>query len=358
MPSESYGDPEGRRIARSKAAVLAEAGRTAAALRVLLRRAGHDPVMADSLSKSLASAEAIELQRANGRIEPRNRFKAGLAQPLLAARPTHFLFLDEAGKSTRGSAGDSPFFSLAGVALQSSEIATYVAQADELKQKFFGSTEITFHEPMMRNHDGPYHFGGNPSLQLEFDQAIDRLLLDTKFVAFGAAIRKKGFEEDFVADGLDPYMPTDVYALSITLLLERYIDFLAHQHEAHMGRVTFESQGPREDAEHQLEYARLLLDGTRWVSDGAFRDWLETGLRFVPKSGSHPVELADMFARELFEWVRGDCEITPQRWDTFSAKIHIREEGTMGKFGVKIFPDADIRDLIEMHRRWVSSLVR
>ncbi len=352
MSSSSYGDPEGRRIARHKAAVLAEAGRTAAALRVLLRRANYDSSVAEELVRELARSEAIELQRANGRIEPRNRFKAGLSQPLLAARPVHHLFLDEAGKSVKGSEKD-PFFSLAGIALVDEEIERYVGRADAIKLTFFGTTEMTFHEPQMRNHDGPYHFGGDAQRQFEFDQAIDHLVVATDFVAFGTAIRKKGFEEDFLADGVDPYMPTDAYALSITLLLERYVDFLAHNASAHMGRVTFESQGPREDAEHQLEFARLLLDGTRWVSDGAFRDWLETGLRFVPKQGSHPVELADMFARELFEWVRGGCDITPQRWDLFSSKIHWREDGVMGKFGVKVFPDSDIRDLIEAHRKRV-----
>lgn len=99
------------------------------------------------------------------------------------------------------------------------------------------------------------------------------------------------------------------------MLLERYIDFLASSETKRFGRVTFESIGPCEDAEHQLEYARTLLDGSQWVPDSAFRSWLETGLRFEPKKGSHPPELADMMSRDLYEWVRGNCEVKPKRWD-------------------------------------------
>ena len=118
-----------------------------------------------------------------------------------------------------------------------------------------------------------------------------------------------------------------------------------------MGRVTFESIGPREDALHQLEFARILIEGSQWIPDKAFRNYLETGLRFSPKQGSSPLELSDMFCRDLYEWVRGDCVTTPERWQLFNRKIYCRGDGMRGKFGVKVFPDADLRDLIEEHRR-------
>ena len=117
-----------------------------------------------------------------------------------------------------------------------------------------------------------------------------------------------------------------------------------------IGRVIFESQGPLEDAIHQLEYARVLIDGSQWVHPSAFRNWLEPGCRFQPKSGSDPGEIADMFARDLFEWIRGDCLSEPRRFELFSRKIYCREDGAMGKFGIKVFPDSDIRDNVLKHR--------
>ena len=177
------------------------------------------------------------------------------------------------------------------------------------------------------------------------------MIEETPFVAFGAGIRKEAFAKEFVASGIDPYLSTDVYAVAILMLIERYIDFLATQSVRRLGRVIFESQGTVEDATHQLEYARLLLDGSQWVPDSAFRGWLEAGLRFEPKRGSDQMELADMFARDLYEWIRDGCETTPKWWNLFSKKIYCRDDGTMGKFGVKVFPDSDIREKIEKHRQ-------
>ncbi len=229
-------------------------------------------------------------------------------------------------------------------------VDNYRVAADEVKLEFFNRRNITFHEPQMRNREGPYYFSGDENRQMEFDRAIEQLVEETNFVAFGVGVRKELFVEDFVKKSVDPYLPTDVYALAIIMLLERYIDFLSSSETKRLGRVTFESQGPLEDAYHQLEYARTLIDGSQWVPDSAFRSWLETGLRFATKSGSDPIELADMMSRDLYEWVRGGCTVTPKRWELISKKIYCREDGRMGKFGVKVFPDSDIRTRIEDHR--------
>lgn len=321
-------------------------------LEVLLKRAEFDPEAVSELIKELAKKEQTELQKGYGRIEPRRRFKPHVGHPLLEQRPRSMLFIDESGKS--GSEppmlSRSPIFALGGIAMHEEAVDNYRVAADEVKLQFFGRKDITFHEPQMRNREGPYYFDGDKKRQVEFDEAIDRLVRETSFVAFGVGVRKDLFVEDFVKSGVDPYLPTDVYALAIIMLLERYIDFLSASTPKRLGRVIFESQGPLEDAYHQLEYARTLIDGSQWVPASAFRSWLETGLQFTTKSGSDPMELADTMSRDLFEWVRGECAVTPKRWELLSTKIHCRGDGRMGKFGVKVFPDSDIRDQVEAHR--------
>jgi len=305
-----------------------------------------------ALIKEMAEEEQVELHKGYGRIEPRRRFKPHDSHPLLKKRPRSGLFIDENGKSNpEPRVRERPtVFCLGAVAMPEEAVDNYRAAADEIKLEFFGTTDITFHEPHMRRRENRYHFNGDETRQLEFDKAINQLVNEANFVAFGVGIRKEAYAEEFVKPGLDPYLPTDVYPLAIMLLLERYIDFLASSTIQRFGRVTFESIGPREDAEHQLEYARLLLDGSQWVSASAFRSWLETGLRFEPKAGSHPLELADMLSRDLYEWVLSDCVETPKRWELFSKNIHCRGDGRMGKFGVKVFPDSDIREHTIAHR--------
>ena len=235
--------------------------------------------------------------------------------------------------------------------MQQEEIDNYCAAADEIKVEFFGTKDFSFHEPFMRRREDRYYLGGDTKRQREFDQAVDRLVKDTSFVAFGVGVRKAPFQSEFVKTGIDPYLPTDVYPLAILLLTERYIDFLAHESEPRFGRVTFESQGPLEDAYHQLEYARVLMGGSQFVPASSFRNWLETGLHFEPKPhASDPMELSDMLSRDLYEWIKSGCASTPKRWKLFGEKIYCRGDGAMGKFGVKVFPDSDIRDLINEHR--------
>jgi hypothetical protein len=350
-PGKPVGDPTGRRLAKHRAGLLREAGAVARLLEVLLKRADCELPECTDLIQTIAAQEKSEVQRGYGRIESRKKYKTGSSHPLLENRPRSILFIDESGKSEPQPVGEAPpFFALAAVCLPEEKIDDYVVAANEVKLEFFKTTDMTFHEPHMRHREGWWGLGGDKVRQNEFDEAINKMLTETPFVVFGVGVRKEAFAKEFVASGIDPYLSTDVYAVAILMLMERYIDFLASQPIRRLGRVIFESQGTVEDATHQLEYARLLLDGSQWVPDSAFRGWLEAGLRFQPKCGSDPMEIADMFARDLYEWIRGDCEGSPKRWDLFSKKIYCRDDGLMGKFGVKIFPDADLREKVEAHR--------
>jgi hypothetical protein len=349
------GDPDGRRIARRRANLLSEAGRVARAMEILLQRANYPIDDIRILVANIARQERSELQRAHGYIEPRTRFKASGSHPLHLELPISNLYIDESGKSHARSKSEQEYFALGAVALSDESAIAYRDAADQIKTSFFGRTDFQFHEPFMRHREQTkgidYSFARNEAKQQEFDEAILQLIRSTEFVTFGVAIRKSVFQEDFVKTGIDPYLPFNVYNVAITLLLERFIDFLACCDPQCLGRVRFESQGPREDAELQLEYTRLLLEGSQWVSEKAFQSRLETGVHFSPKRGSDPSELSDFFARDLFEWTRSGCVDQPKWWNPFCAKVYVRGNGSMGKFGIKIFPDSDIREQIENHRR-------
>lgn len=346
------GDPEGRRLARRQAQLLAEAGTIARVLEVLLRRTDCEAKACSELLKEISSQEKTALQKSYGRIEPRSRFKTKTPRQVLWHRPRHILYIDEGGKSgpERLVPPVPTYFALAGISIAEEDVLTYQRRANEIKREFFKRTDITFHEPDMRERKDRYGFHGDTERQAEFDDAIIKLLDSTNFKVFGVGVRKEAYQKEFVEAGLDPYLPHDIYALAIVMLMERYIDFLALEDHCRLGRVVFESQGTLEDAVHQLEYARALVNGSQWVAAKSFQLWLEPGLTFRPKTGSEPVEIADMFARDLYEWTRSECTILPKRWELFNKKIYCRGDGRMGKFGVKIFPDSDIRERIDKHR--------
>lgn len=307
------------------------------------------------MARDIARLEQGALLKAHGRIESRKRFKHDSSHPLLRTHSVNHLFLDECGRADPESTALQPLFVLGAVALDEDEVQRYVDRADEVKQRFFGHTDITFHEPEMRRRTGPFWFHADAAKQDAFDDAVGQLVDNTAFTAFGAAIRKNAFEDEFVAAGLDPYLPTDPYAVAILLLLERYVDHLLVGDPRAMGRITFESQGPREDALHQLELARLLIDGTQWVRQSDFQQAIEPGARFVPKQGSCPTELADMLARDIYEWLKSGMTEQPGRWPAFERGIYLRGDAQQGKFGLKVFPDSDIRSAVESHRAHVAA---
>ena len=346
------GDPEGRRIARRRNLLLAEAGRAGRAFAALLRRADYDALEVDGVLKGLGREETSELLRSSGRVESRKRFKYKAGEGLRGSRSPNNLFLDESGQSHPLS--PVAYFALGGVAMTESDAAKYMQQADDLKREFFGRVDITFHEPNIRNHASWFWVGGGEERQRELCEALDNLVAETDLTVFGVAIRKDVYAE-FLQSEEDPYLPADPYSVAIHMLLERYVDCLATRGDDALGHVTFESVGPREDAIHHREYIDLLLHGTQWVSDSDFRRWLATGCSFTRKQGSDPMELADMFSRDLFEWVRGGCgSFVPRRWDVWQPKVHARDDLMRGRFGIKVFPDSDIRDRIEGHRSRVA----
>lgn len=352
------GDPEGRRIAQRNAQLLSEAGRLAAALRVLVSRADLSKNLnISSIEGQIAEHERRELMRAYGRIEGRRRFRRqkhqsrNVGNPIRQNRPTNLLYLDESGTShPAAQPGSDYFFALAAIAMTGEQEAEYVSTIDAFKTQEFGRNDVTLHEPHIRLGDGVFSFENSSTRQEQFRQRLGDLLSSLDYTVFAIGVRKRAFQEEFLRATVDPYLPQDVYALALHLLLERYVDFLAHRAVSPRGRLTLEAQGPREDAEHQLAYVETLLDGTQWVSGSDFQKYLETGLRFEPKSGSRPTELADLVARDVFEWIRSGCEETPTTWDVWAPKVYQRGDLRMGKFGLKIFPDSDIRPKIEAQR--------
>lgn len=97
-------------------------------------------------------------------------------------------------------------------------------------------------------------------------------------------------------------------------------------------------------------FGHLLVDRTQWVSESGFRTWLEPGVSFVPERGSLAGQLADVVAREINEWVTSGWVKDPKWWAILRARFYGRGDRSRGIFGLKVFPDLDIRELIEEHR--------
>ncbi len=346
------GDPDGRLLAARQAQNLAEAGRIAEVLHLLLRRAdvSEELPMGDVLA-GIKRLEAASLRRAHGQIGGRRRLKrrGGSGNPLRDNLPRNHLFIDESGLPD-GAATNQDVFALGAISMSPEQMANYISAADQLKRKFFGDISATFHARDLSRGTGRFGFERDGMKRERFQVAVGELIQDSAFTAFGIGIRKRAYAREFKDAGIDPYLPTNVYSLAIMLLLERYVDYLWAEENQPLGELTFEAQGPREDVQHQAFIADTILNGTQWVSGAAFQSHLLPGASFLPKSGSHPLELSDLLAYDLHQWIRSGCAGAPGYWRIWTEKFYAREDLRMGRFGLKIFPDSDIRDRIEEHR--------
>ena len=357
---------ESDRERRQRAWVLHEARHAAQRLETLLQRAGAvDQVGFEQVKEQIIelAERATPVLRDNA-VEPRATFAD--VKPPLEQRPRIDLCVDESGDSLRigelvwrgvdiEPSPSTHWFALGAVAMTAAARRRYHDEAEALKQEFFSDSSVMFHEPHIRRAKDEFHFNGNEKKQERFRAAVDDLIRRTEFAAFGVGIRKQHFQEQYVDTGQDPWLPRDIYALALHLLLERYLDYLNSDDTMPVGTITLDAQWRKADAEHQLAIAETLVHGTRFISGRPFQQDILPGVSFLYKTeqSSHPLELSDRVARDVYEWIREDCQSTRRlggSLDVISEKFYRRGDLKQGKFGLKVFPDSDIRDRIEAHR--------
>jgi len=296
----------------------------------------------------------------------------------LADRPVIHLFVDESGQAddVREFAKDNDFFTLGAIAISAEAHKEYQGRAKQLKQEFFKrDRDVKLHASELRKAmKGPTEQGGKFALKAgkswpELVEALDELVEQTDFTAFGIIIQKWVFRQEFTTTGKDPFLPREAYNLALHLLLERFVSFLASADDAPIGSITLESQNSeqdaRKDAQHQLSIAETIVHGTRWVSPEPLQLDILPGVEFLRKQPSHPLELSDMLANFLYQLARdGFYDTRPpawsrttrsRLWDIFCHKFYQEGDLRHGKFGLKVFPagrlDGWLNDFRDKWRR-------
>lgn len=292
----------------------------------------------------------------------------------LADRPVIHLFVDESGQAddVREFAENNDFFTLGAIAISAEAHKQYQASAERLKRQFFEEdTNVVLHATNLRQAiERP------PGWKSEFTlkagkswsglvRALERLVKETEFTAFGIIIQKWVFHQEFTETGKDPFLPRETYDLALHLLLERFVSFLASANDAPIGSITLESQSSkldaRKDAQHQLSIAETIVHGTRWVSPEPLQLNIRPGVEFLRKQPSHPLELSDMLANFLYRLAQHgfDNNQLPnlrqgdKLWDIFYEKFYGEGDLRQGKFGLKVFPAGDRDDwLSDFREKW------
>ena len=346
----------------------------------------HATDLAHRLEETLEQADALRWTGFNT-VLPRIEFAADDAARRLgkphqgretypharpANRPVIRLFVDESGPADDvrnwESEKKNDFFTLGGIAISDDAREQYQERANQLKEKFFkGGPNVILHAFELRKAmEGPEEQGGKFALNTgkswsELEQALEELVEQTEFTAFGIIIQKWVFFQEFTDPGKDPFLPRETYDLALHLLLERFVSFLASAPDAPIGSIALEYQGPEQNARHQLSIAETIAYGTRWVSPEPLQRDIRPGVEFLRKQPSHPLELSDVLANFLYRLARDEFGQLPRLrrgsstklWGAFCRKFYQEGDLRQGKFGLKVFPTGRLDGWLDQFRaKW------
>jgi hypothetical protein len=203
-------------------------------------------------------------------------------------------------------------------------------------------SDAVVHEPDIRRGRVPFQ-GSQGEAAVA---TLPAILGELDFAALAVVVRRAEYVATFGTGPLDASLPDHVYLMALDFLMERVVLVLDKQFGGARAVVVAESRGPKEDALLQHEFSRLHLDGTSYISPAWFRQQLDSGIRFHPKTANITgLQLADLLARPVGEKV-SNPRSDPPRWAVFRDKLCQGTETKNSITGLKIIPwDEQYKDV-------------
>jgi hypothetical protein len=201
------------------------------------------------------------------------------------------LYVDELGMSHPGSFVKSPYFILVGCIIDEQFQQDLENNANHIKFKYWGRTDIIFHSAEMSRNLGDFSiFEGKPELKEEFYNDIFNLLNSAQIVLTSALVDKKKAHESFWAE-------QTVISRSASIIMFNFLAFIYTKLPCR-GKVIIEASSGYRDGQY-LEAFNYLLSPNFVKKYDDFNDVREhlTSINFVTKK-NHDIEsqLADLFA--------------------------------------------------------------
>lgn len=126
---------------------------------------------------------------------------------------------------------------------------------DEIKQKYFGSTEVVIHRREIISGKPPFESLQDDRRRDNFNTDILQIISDLRYGVISVVIDKKALVDKYTI-----LRAQDPYALAIEYLMQRYQYWLQDTHEPIKGDILAESRGGHEDRTTKNTY-RLIYDG-------------------------------------------------------------------------------------------------
>lgn len=244
----------------------------------------------------------------------------------------YFFFLDETGDHGLTYVDPNfPLFLLCGCLFKEDALEKTKAAMDDLKMKYFKTTEVILHSRDIRKCEGPFQILFDLKLKENFYKDLNQMMGDCPYVIISAAIHKEEHVKRYGKSSHDPYNT------SFSFIMERLMfctDSLDKNAEV---TVMPEMRGRREDELFLSHYNAVMDAGTFYVDSLRFKNKIKH-LKFCKKrdniAGS---QIADLSAYPLARFALNPKEpYIP--FNVVKPKLYSDGKGNFLGYGLKVFP--------------------
>lgn len=242
----------------------------------------------------------------------------------------HF-FLDETGDHGLGFVDKNfPLFLLAGCLFKESAYQQTSKAINELKEEFFGTTEVILHSRDIRKCDGAFQILFDLDLKKRFYERLNGIISESDFTIIAVAIDKEKHIKKYGKGASNPY------SICLSYILERLI-FCTDKNGENKVVITIEKRGKREDAQLLSHYNSMIDGGTYHVSSDRFKQRIEDFVMRLKRDNDIGLQIADLCAYPLARHVLNAKEpYIP--FKVIEDKLRKDVSGKIGGYGLKIFP--------------------
>ncbi len=205
------------------------------------------------------------------------------------SRPDYRMYIDEVGNPGLGHSDhpNNQYLSLTGVLLKLAYEPIIERGMNELKLKYFGSSNLVFHRSEVERGSGIFKPLLDPQTRQTFNQELLAMLKAWKFVLITVCIDKVAGYQKHTNRSYEPYH----YGLAI--LLEHYASFLEEIRS--VGDVLAEARSNTADIKLKKEFERLWQRGAK--SNRLQRLLTSKHLKIKPKTNNDVgLQSADLLA--------------------------------------------------------------
>lgn len=245
------------------------------------------------------------------------------------------MFLDESGDNNLEAIDQNyPVLSLSGLIFEEKHYKECIDKVNEIKLKYFKSTDVILHSYDIRKQKGPFVVLRDKRKRQDFYEDLNNLFSELSFDIIATVIKKAELKEMYSK-------PIDPYHLSLRFIMERYTIYLNNKNSD--GIMIFESRDKHSNALLRQAFidlskngTNLSKNGTKGITANEIQNRIR-GLDFANKINNEAgLQLADLVAYPVATYLLPNRD--KRVFEILRPKFVSSDKGEIDGFGFKVFP--------------------